>query len=216
MALHPRWLATVMARYLAKNGMPTLAHYPQGAPSRMAPGTAPPKGAVPNLRGDNLTWDDVKRLREVWKGPLMIKGVHLPEDAARAVAEGLDAVIVSNHGGRNLDSAVAPIEVLPRDRGGSRRAHPRARSIGRAPGRGRGEGAGAGRERGAFGPADALRAVGGGRSGGVARALAPAARDRRHDGVHGMRKRRRHRSARRVDGAAAARLKLIVIRSRVL
>ena len=113
MALHPRWLATVMARYLAKNGMPTLAHYPQGAPSRMAPGTAPPKGAVPNLRGDNLTWDDVKRLREVWKGPLMIKGVHLPEDAARAVAEGLDAVIVSNHGGRNLDSAVAPIDVLP-------------------------------------------------------------------------------------------------------
>ncbi|MFN3892107.1 MAG: alpha-hydroxy acid oxidase [Beijerinckiaceae bacterium] len=116
MALHPRWLATVMARYLVKKGMPKLAHYPQGAVSRMAPGAAPaapPKGVVPNLRGDDLTWDDVKRLRAVWKGPLMLKGVHLPEDAALAVEAGVDAVIVSNHGGRNLDSAVAPIEVLP-------------------------------------------------------------------------------------------------------
>ncbi|MDP2355845.1 MAG: alpha-hydroxy acid oxidase [Beijerinckiaceae bacterium] len=116
MALHPRWLMNVMARYLMRNGMPTLAHYPQGAVSRMAPGAAAsgaPKSAVPNLRGDNLTWEDVKRLRDVWKGPLMIKGVHLPEDAALAVEAGLDAVIVSNHGGRNLDSAVAPIEVLP-------------------------------------------------------------------------------------------------------
>ncbi len=112
MALHPRWLMTVMARYLAKEGMPKLVHYPTGAVSRMAPGAAP-KSAVPNLRGDNLTWDDVKRLRDIWRGPLMIKGVHLPEDAARAVEEGVDAVIVSNHGGRNLDSAVAPIEVLP-------------------------------------------------------------------------------------------------------
>ncbi len=112
MALHPRWLMTVMARYLAKEGMPKLVHYPTGAVSRMAPGAAP-KSAVPNLRGDNLTWDDLKRLRDIWRGPLMIKGVHLPEDAARAVEEGVDAVIVSNHGGRNLDSAVAPIEVLP-------------------------------------------------------------------------------------------------------
>lgn len=112
MALHPRWLMTVMARYLAASGMPRLVHYPEGAVSRMAPGGAP-KNVVPNLRGDDLTWEDVKRLRDLWPGPLMIKGVHLPEDAACAVAEGLDAVVVSNHGGRNLDGAVAPIEVLP-------------------------------------------------------------------------------------------------------
>lgn len=109
MSLHPRWLAGVMLRYLATSGMPKLAHYPAGAHGR----TAAPAGAVPNLRGDDLTWDDVKRLRDVWKGPLMIKGVHLAEDAARAVAEGLDGIVISNHGGRNLDSAVAPIEVLP-------------------------------------------------------------------------------------------------------
>jgi (S)-mandelate dehydrogenase len=115
MALHPRWLLTVMARYLANNGMPKLAHYPDGAVSRMAPGGAPaaPSGSLPNLRGDELNWEDVKRLRDTWKGPLMIKGVHLPEDAARAVEAGFDAVIVSNHGGRTMDSAVAPIDVLP-------------------------------------------------------------------------------------------------------
>ncbi|HEY8579486.1 MAG TPA: alpha-hydroxy acid oxidase, partial [Beijerinckiaceae bacterium] len=109
MALHPRWLTQVMFRYLATTGMPKLAHFPAGAHGR----TTTPASAVPNLRGDDLTWDDVKRLRDVWKGPLLIKGVHLPEDAARAVAEGLDGVVISNHGGRNLDSAVAPIEVLP-------------------------------------------------------------------------------------------------------
>lgn len=120
MALHPRWLATVMGRYLMKNGMPKLAHYPAGAVSRMAPGKAPASpakslkgGSLPNLRGDNLNWDDVKRLREVWKGPLMIKGVHLAEDAVLAAQAGLDGVVISNHGGRTLDSAVAPIEVLP-------------------------------------------------------------------------------------------------------
>jgi (S)-mandelate dehydrogenase len=118
MALHPRWLATVMARYLMTSGMPKLAHYPDGAVSRMTPGAAPAVkslkgGSLPNLRGDNLNWDDVKRLRDTWKGPLMIKGVHMGEDASRAAEVGFDAVVVSNHGGRTLDSAVAPIEVLP-------------------------------------------------------------------------------------------------------
>lgn len=112
MSLHPRWLAGVILPYLLAGGMPKLAHYPPGAHSRMAaPGGK--QNAASNLRGDDLTWDDVKRLRDIWKGPLLIKGVHLPEDAARAVAEGLDGIVISNHGGRNLDSAVAPIQVLP-------------------------------------------------------------------------------------------------------
>ncbi|MDB5571724.1 MAG: mdlB [Hyphomicrobiales bacterium] len=109
-AMHPRWLLGVALRYYMNGGLPTLAHYPKGASGR----TAAPRGvSVPNLRGDDLTWDDVKRLRDMWKGPLMIKGVHLAEDAARAAAEGCDAIVISNHGGRNLDSAVAPIQVLP-------------------------------------------------------------------------------------------------------
>ena len=65
------------------------------------------------MQGDNLTWDDLARLRDLWKGPLMIKGVNLPEDAAMAVSLGVDAVVLSNHGGRNLDGAVSPIEILP-------------------------------------------------------------------------------------------------------
>jgi (S)-mandelate dehydrogenase len=112
MSLHPRWLAGVILPYLLAGGMPKLAHYPPGAHGRMA-APAGKQNAVPNLRGDDLTWDDVKRLRDIWKGPLLIKGVHLPEDAALAVAEGLDGIVISNHGGRNLDSAVAPIQVLP-------------------------------------------------------------------------------------------------------
>ena len=113
MSLHPRWLLGVILPYLMKGGMPKLAHYPDGAHSRMAAPTTPQKSAVPNLRGDDLTWDDVKRLRDMWKGPLLIKGVHLAEDAARAAQEGCEGIVISNHGGRNLDSAVAPIAVLP-------------------------------------------------------------------------------------------------------
>lgn len=112
MALHPRWLASVMGRYIAKGGLPKLAHFPK----EMGGGVAQPaskRNVVPNFRGDNLTWDDVRRLRDIWKGPLLLKGVHLAEDAARAVAEGCDGIVISNHGGRNLDTAVASLDVLP-------------------------------------------------------------------------------------------------------
>ena len=112
MALHPGWLVGTMGRYWRTTGMPKLAHYPD---NRSGAATADPRrrSVVPNLKGDNLSWDDIARLREIWKGPILLKGVHLPEDAARAVAEGCDGIVVSNHGGRNLETAVAPIEILP-------------------------------------------------------------------------------------------------------
>lgn len=115
MALHPRWLASVMGRYMLTSGVPKLAHYPQNTGSGIstAGGHQTPRPVVPNLRGDNLTWDDIARLRDIWKGPLLLKGVHLAEDAAQAIASGCDGVIVSNHGGRNLDTAVASLDVLP-------------------------------------------------------------------------------------------------------
>ncbi|MGE3245017.1 MAG: alpha-hydroxy acid oxidase [Beijerinckiaceae bacterium] len=111
MAMHPSWLITTMGRYWRTTGMPKLAHYPENHAG--AASGKPAKSAVPNLRGDNLSWDDIRQLRELWKGPILLKGVHLPEDAARAVAEGVDGIVISNHGGRNLDTAVAPIEILP-------------------------------------------------------------------------------------------------------
>ncbi|MGE3912593.1 MAG: alpha-hydroxy acid oxidase [Chloroflexota bacterium] len=60
-----------------------------------------------------ITWKDLAWYRSVWSGPIAIKGVQSAEDARLAVEHGLDAVIVSNHGGRQLDSAPSAIEVLP-------------------------------------------------------------------------------------------------------
>ena len=112
-ARHPGWFFRVLWPYLTNGGMPRPVHYPAGAEGRAAPRRGGLSGINNSLRGDDLSWDDIARLRERWPGPLMIKGVHLPEDAERAVSEGLDAIVLSNHGGRTLDGAVSPIEVLP-------------------------------------------------------------------------------------------------------
>jgi L-lactate dehydrogenase (cytochrome) len=61
----------------------------------------------------DLTWDDVARMRERWDGTFMIKGILDPEDAAKAADLGADAIVVSNHGGRQLDSAPATLDALP-------------------------------------------------------------------------------------------------------
>lgn len=61
----------------------------------------------------SITWKEVREIADLWKGPLALKGVMSAEDAARAADFGVTAVIVSNHGGRQLDGAAAPIEVLP-------------------------------------------------------------------------------------------------------
>lgn len=60
-----------------------------------------------------VTWADLKWIREAWKGPIVIKGIHTADDARRAVDEGANAVVVSNHGGRQLDGVRATIQVLP-------------------------------------------------------------------------------------------------------
>lgn len=65
------------------------------------------------LMQPTLNWDDLAWMREAWKGPLYIKGILDADDAKRAVALGLDGVIVSNHGGRQLDFTPAPLDVLP-------------------------------------------------------------------------------------------------------
>ncbi len=60
-----------------------------------------------------LSWDDVKWIKDYWGGPLILKGILDPEDARMAVNTGADAIIVSNHGGRQLDGAASSIQVLP-------------------------------------------------------------------------------------------------------
>jgi L-lactate dehydrogenase (cytochrome)/(S)-mandelate dehydrogenase len=69
-----------------------------------------------------LNWEDFAWMREKWQGPFYIKGVLHPDDAANAVALGADGVVVSNHGGRQLDGAQATLDALPAivDRVGAR------------------------------------------------------------------------------------------------
>jgi (S)-mandelate dehydrogenase len=61
-----------------------------------------------------LVWEHLAWLRRLWDGPLVIKGLLHPDDARRAVSHGADAIVVSNHGGRQLDAAPSSISVLPR------------------------------------------------------------------------------------------------------
>ena len=65
------------------------------------------------LLDPSMSWKDVDWLRKIWKGPLILKGILHPDEAREAVAHGVDGVIVSNHGGRQLDGAVSTIEALP-------------------------------------------------------------------------------------------------------
>ena len=60
-----------------------------------------------------VLWKDIEKFRRLWPGKLVLKGVMHPDDATRAAAMGVDGIMVSNHGGRQLDRAPSPIEVLP-------------------------------------------------------------------------------------------------------
>src|SRR5207245_3352176 len=68
---------------------------------------------VNSLFDPAVTWKDLEWMRRLWKGPLAVKGVMSAEDARLSVEHGADAVIVSNHGGRQLDDAPGSLEVLP-------------------------------------------------------------------------------------------------------
>jgi L-lactate dehydrogenase (cytochrome) len=65
------------------------------------------------LEQSMVCWDDLKWIREAWNGPIVVKGVHTGDDARRAVDMGADAIVVSNHGGRQLDGVAATVRVLP-------------------------------------------------------------------------------------------------------
>jgi isopentenyl diphosphate isomerase/L-lactate dehydrogenase-like FMN-dependent dehydrogenase len=68
---------------------------------------------IASLLDPSLSWRDVEWLRGMWKGPLLLKGILHPKEAAEAVARGVDGVIVSNHGGRQLDGAPGSLDALP-------------------------------------------------------------------------------------------------------
>jgi isopentenyl diphosphate isomerase/L-lactate dehydrogenase-like FMN-dependent dehydrogenase len=107
--VHPRWLMGVLGRYVMTTGMPRYENYPSEIKYKV---TARPMGRS-QMRNDSLNWDDLRQLRKMWPHRLIVKGILHPQDAVLAADCGADAVAVSNHGGRNLDGAISPLEALP-------------------------------------------------------------------------------------------------------
>ena len=101
---HPRWLAG----FLLDGGTPDLQNIvePGKGPMPLVDVTAALAKAV-------VTWEDLRWLRQLWPGPIIIKGVLTGEDARRAVDEGAAAIVVSNHGGRQLDGVAPTLRALP-------------------------------------------------------------------------------------------------------
>lgn len=104
----PSWLLGTFARTLLQHGMP---HFENNYATRGAPILSANVVRDFSDRG-HFTWEHLKLIRSLWQGPLVIKGVLASEDAATACRIGVDGIIVSNHGGRQLDGSVAPLLVL--------------------------------------------------------------------------------------------------------
>jgi isopentenyl diphosphate isomerase/L-lactate dehydrogenase-like FMN-dependent dehydrogenase len=110
-ALHPGWLLKVMGRYRANGGMPDFENYPHDMRKERKKTSALKRTLATS---SSVSWDDLKALRKTWPRALIVKGILHPTDAEMAIDCGANAVIVSNHGGRNLDSAIATMDALPR------------------------------------------------------------------------------------------------------
>ncbi len=103
---HPGWLV----EYMSGSGL-TASNWEKYAP----PG-ASAAGVLDFLATQfpvPATWDDVAWIRKVWNGPFVLKGVMHPDDAKRAASMGVDGLMISNHGARQLDRAPSPVDVLP-------------------------------------------------------------------------------------------------------
>ena len=106
--VHPMWSVRVFLKSLLNGGVPTYAHYPDAFRTRLGQEALGDELAL----AADLTWDDVRELRRRWPGPLVLKGILSVEDAKQAAEQGVDGIVVSNHGGRNLDCAPGPAAVL--------------------------------------------------------------------------------------------------------
>jgi len=100
---HPRWASGILA-----SGTLKLANLATTTASSLDAQTA----LLRREMDASFCWDDLARLRDIWPRRLIVKGICTPEDAARCFEIGADAVVVSNHGGRQLDDAPAPISIF--------------------------------------------------------------------------------------------------------
>ena len=106
---HPHWLFGTWARTVMNYGMP---HFENMDAQRGPPVLA--KNLMRNIgKRDQLAWKHVELIRKRWKGKLVVKGLIAPADARIARDSGVDGVIVSNHGGRQLDGTVSSLRTLP-------------------------------------------------------------------------------------------------------
>ena len=108
-ATHPRWLCGTFLRTLIQHGMP---HFENNYATRGAPILSPNVVRDYSDRG-HLNWGHFAIIRRQWKGRLVVKGILDPEDARIARDAGAEGIIVSNHGGRQLDGAVSALRALP-------------------------------------------------------------------------------------------------------
>ncbi len=105
---HPEWLVGAAARTVLKRGVPVISNLEaKGGVSLLSKKVASIAGH------SDFSWETVALIRKLWKGPLVIKGLLSKDDAKIAREHGVDGIVVSNHGGRQLDGAVSPLEVLP-------------------------------------------------------------------------------------------------------
>jgi len=105
----PRWTVGTFLRTLAKHGMP---HFENSFAERGAP-LLSSTVLRDFVARDNLDWSHVELIRRRWKGKFILKGILSKTDALLARSHGVDGIMVSNHGGRQLDGAVSPLRVLP-------------------------------------------------------------------------------------------------------
>jgi L-lactate dehydrogenase (cytochrome) len=105
----PRWLVNTALRTVLRHGMP---HFENSYATRGAPILS--RNVERDFSNkDHLNWEHLELIRKRWSGRLVVKGIMSPEDARIARETGAQGVIVSNHGGRQLDTTVSPLRVLP-------------------------------------------------------------------------------------------------------
>lgn len=105
----PNWTLNTFLKTIVKHGMP---HFENSYATRGAPIMA--KSVMRDFGAkDHLNWQHLDLIRKRWKGRLVVKGIMAVEDARIARDSGVDGIVISNHGGRQLDGAVSPLRVLP-------------------------------------------------------------------------------------------------------
>jgi L-lactate dehydrogenase (cytochrome)/(S)-mandelate dehydrogenase len=106
---NPGWCLRVLAPQYLKRGAFRKANYPPELSSKLTDKPTDHELTKP----DTQCWDDIKRIRDTWPGHMLVKGLQSWEDVVIAADYGMDGVVLSNHGGRYLDSAPAPLQVVP-------------------------------------------------------------------------------------------------------